>query len=102
MLKNYIFWGIFALVIIGIVATILHDRRLRKKREAAERSRLAAASGVASAAADAAHTAKAQARFERAASRACGASGGFALVDSNTVQCITPHGRQTITAKVAL
>jgi type II secretory pathway pseudopilin PulG len=53
VLKNYIFWGIFALVLIGIVATILHDRRLRKKREAAERSRLAAASGVARTAADA-------------------------------------------------
>jgi hypothetical protein len=46
VLKNYIFWGIFALVLIGIVATILHDRRLRKKREADERSRLAAAAVV--------------------------------------------------------
>jgi hypothetical protein len=65
-------------------------------------SDIEAAQDTASAAADAAHAAKTQAHFERAASRACGASGGFALVDSNTVQCITPHGRQTITAKVAL
>lgn len=65
-------------------------------------SDIEATQATASTAADAAHTAKQQARFERAAARACDATGGFAMVDNNTVQCITKHGRQTITAKVAL
>lgn len=32
MLKLYIFWGIFALVLIGIAATLIRDRRWRRKR----------------------------------------------------------------------
>ena len=65
-------------------------------------SDIEAAQDTASAAADAAHAAKQQARFERAAARACGDTGGVALINDSSVQCITKHGRQTITAKVAL
>lgn len=65
-------------------------------------SDIEAAQDTASAAADAAHTAKTEARFQRAASRACGSAGGWALINDNTVQCITRHGRQIITAGVAL
>lgn len=46
MLKHYIFWGLFALVLIGMAATLIRDRRKRLKREAAEaKSRAMPASG---------------------------------------------------------
>ena len=46
MLKHYVFWGLFALVLIGIAGTVIRDRRRRIKREAeagAAKSRAAAA-----------------------------------------------------------
>lgn len=44
MLKYYIFWGLFALVLIGVAATLIRDRRRRLKREAEEaQSRAASA-----------------------------------------------------------
>ncbi|MDP2826095.1 MAG: FHA domain-containing protein [Sulfuritalea sp.] len=47
MLKLYIFWGLFALVLIGIVGTLIRDRRNRRlKREAEEaKSRATVAPG---------------------------------------------------------
>ncbi|MDZ4252536.1 MAG: hypothetical protein U1A72_08170, partial [Sulfuritalea sp.] len=36
MLKYYVFWGLFALVLIGIAATLMRDRQRRLMREAAE------------------------------------------------------------------
>ena len=44
MLKYYVFWGLFALVLIGVAATLVRDRRRRLKREAEEaKSRAASA-----------------------------------------------------------
>lgn len=42
MVKLVVFWGLFALVLLGVVATLIRDRRRRLKREAEE-----AKSGVA-------------------------------------------------------
>ncbi len=36
MLKFYVFWGLFALVLIGVAATLIRDRQRRLKREAEE------------------------------------------------------------------
>lgn len=36
MLKLYVFFGIFALVLVGIAATLIRDRRRRLRREAEE------------------------------------------------------------------
>jgi len=36
VLKDYVFWGLFALVLFGVVATLIRDSRRRRRREAAE------------------------------------------------------------------
>ena len=65
-------------------------------------SDLEASQATASAAADATHAARQQARFERVAGLACAEMGAVTLVDGSTMQCITPAGQKTIIAKVAL
>ena len=53
--------------------------------------------------ADAKTHARQQARFERAARKACGSdNGAYALLDDGSIQCLTHQGRKTVTAKVAL
>ena len=52
---------------------------------------------------DAERAAQYQARFERAAQRACGGgNGAFVLLADNSIQCLTHQGHKTFTAKVAL
>lgn len=36
MIKDYVFWGLFALVLFGVVATLIRDNRRRRQREAEE------------------------------------------------------------------
>lgn len=36
MVKLFVFWGLFALVLIGVAATVIRDRRRRRQREAEE------------------------------------------------------------------
>lgn len=47
MLRLYIFWGIFTLVLIGIGVTLMRQRRQRQKREAAAAASSANAASVA-------------------------------------------------------
>lgn len=47
MLKHYVFWGVFALVQVGMVATLLRDRARRLRNEAAQPRTRAAEDSVA-------------------------------------------------------
>lgn len=58
---------------------------------------------TADSAADAAHAARQQARYERAARKACGGdNGAFKALADGSIQCFTHQGHTTITAQVAL
>lgn len=58
---------------------------------------------TAASAADAAHAARQQARYERAARKACGGDNGtWVALANGAIQCYTHQGRATITAQVAL
>jgi hypothetical protein len=66
-------------------------------------SDIEAMQATASSADDAAHAARQQARFERAARKACGSdNGAFVALADGAIQCFTHRGAMTITAKVAL
>ncbi len=66
MLKLYIFWGLFALVAIGVAGTLIRDRRRRLKREA---EAAAVKSRATPAPADSAVATRPEATFDPAATR---------------------------------
>lgn len=49
MLKLFIFWGLFALVLLGVAATLVNNRKERRRREAENAKALAAAVAAAAA-----------------------------------------------------
>lgn len=75
MLKLYIFWGLFALVLMGVAATLVNNRKARRRRDAENAKVLAAvvaaaaAKAAAKAAASPAKTAAAEAAYDPAATR---------------------------------
>lgn len=66
MLKLYIFWGLFALVLAGVAATLINNRKARQRRDADNARALAAA---AKAAASPPKAAAAEAAYDPTATR---------------------------------
>jgi hypothetical protein len=67
MLKLYIFWGLFALVLAGVAATLINNRKARQRRDADNARALAAA--AAKAAASPPKAAAAEAAYDPTATR---------------------------------
>ena len=68
MLKLYIFWGLFALVLMGVAATLVNNRKARRRRDA-ENAKVLAAVVAAKAAASPAKAVAAEAAYDPAATR---------------------------------
>ncbi|BAO30134.1 FHA domain-containing protein [Sulfuritalea hydrogenivorans] len=71
MLKHYIFWGLFALVLAGVAATLINNRKARQRRDAENARALAAAvsAAAAKAAASPPKAAAAEAAYDPTATR---------------------------------
>ncbi|MDP1734716.1 MAG: FHA domain-containing protein [Sulfuritalea sp.] len=70
MLKHYVFWGLFALVMLGVVVTVLRQRRSDQRRSDQQRAASVAKAGVAAASVSSSPVAKpVEAAFDPGATR---------------------------------